>query len=260
MLGSGVEFYLILVIFALPGIALGFTVHEYCHAASATAYGDPLPRSQGRLSLNPANQVDPLGLVLLLFIGFGFARPVMYNPFYVRTGRQRAWVSAAGPLSNLVIVVLLGLVIRLVITVDPAVQSCSLPSFALPFMGFVYWFLVEAFYVNIVLFFFNLLPIPPLDGFGIAEGLLGSRFPAPFRWMQVNRSGIFITLIVLVLAVPYILGGESPLSTVIYGLFDWLYAHIVSPAYPQPLFPNFQWLFNGSSSLTSILANPCVFT
>jgi Zn-dependent protease len=111
-----------------------------------------------------------------------------------------------------------------------------------------------------VLFFFNLLPIPPLDGFGVAEGLLGSRFPAPFTWMKVNRSGIYVVLLVLVLVVPYILGGESPLSTVIYGLFDWLYIHLVSPAYPEPLFPNFQWLFNGTSNLSSILANPCVFT
>jgi Zn-dependent protease len=259
VLGSGVEFYLILIIFALPGIALGFTVHEYCHAAAATAYGDPLPRSQGRLSLNPANQVDPLGLILLLFIGFGFARPVMYNPFYVRSGRQRAWVSGAGPLSNLGVVILVGLAIRVVLAADPTVAFCSLPSFALPFMGYIYWFLLEAFYVNVILLFFNLLPIPPLDGFGVAEGLLGSRYPTPFRWLQANRSGIYVALIILVLVVPYLFGGNSPIYDVMYGIFDWLYAHIVSSAVPQPLFPNFQWLFQSSSNLSSALAQPCRF-
>lgn len=261
MVGSGVEFYLILVVFAIPGIALGFTVHEYCHAAAATGYGDPTPRRQGRLSLNPADQVDPLGLVMLLVIGFGFARPVMFNPAYVRSGRQRAWVSFAGPLSNLLVAAGLGVLLRVLLATSPWLATCLVPSFNLPLLGFVYWFLVEAFYVNVILFVFNLLPIPPLDGFGVAEGLLGRQFPGPFLWAQRNRNGIYITLILVVLVLPNLLGGFSPLSYPLYGAFDWLWSHVVTGPVPQTFFPNFEWLFYpNSSALGAALAHSCLVT
>ena len=97
MTGSDVEFYLVLLVFTVPGIVIGFTVHEYCHARVATSYGDPTPRAQGRLSFNPANQIDPLGLAALVLIGLGFARPVQFNPLYVRRGRQRALRVQLGP-------------------------------------------------------------------------------------------------------------------------------------------------------------------
>ncbi len=262
MLGSGVEFYLVLVIFAIPGIALGFTVHEYCHAAVATGYGDPTPRRQGRLSLNPANQVDPLGLVMLLVIGFGFARPVMFNPAYVRTGRQRAWLSAAGPISNLLVAAGLGVILRVLLATNPWLSSCALPSFNLPVLGFVYWFLVEAFYVNVILFVFNLIPIPPLDGFGVAEGLLGGRFPAPFRWAQLHRSGIYIGLILLILVIPNLTGGGfSPLSYPLFAAFDGLWSHVVTGPVPTIFFPNLEvLLYQGGSGFAAALGNPCLFT
>lgn len=259
MLGSGIEFYLVLIVFAIPGIAVGFTVHEYCHAAVATGYGDPLPRRQGRLSLNPANQVDPLGLVLLLTVGFGFARPVMYNPLYVRTGRRRAWLAAAGPLSNLLLAAVLGLVAKVVIAADPSVELCLNPSFNLPLMGFVYWFLVEAVYVNVVLCIFNLLPIPPLDGFGVAEGLLRGHFPTPFQWMEMHRNAIYIGLILLILVVPQLTGGYSPLALPPVIAFSWLWQHVVSGPSPPIYFPNISLLFyQGGSALANALASPCL--
>ncbi|MHB1500989.1 MAG: site-2 protease family protein [Candidatus Dormibacteria bacterium] len=259
MLGSGVEFYLILVIFAIPGIALGFTVHEYCHAAVANAYGDPTPRRQGRLSLNPANQIDPFGLVMLLVIGFGFARPVMYNPAYVRRGHQRALLSAAGPLSNLVMAAVIGLLLRGLTAADPGLSTCIVPSFNLPALGYVYWFLVEAFYVNVILCLFNLIPIPPLDGFGVAEGLLGGRLPGLFRWLEMQRNGLFIALIILVLVVPTLLGGFNPLYQGIRDVFNTLWLQVVSGPPPAIYFPNVLYaLIPGGQSLASALGTPCL--
>jgi Zn-dependent protease len=259
VLGSGVEFYLVLVIFAIPGIALGFTVHEFCHAAVANGYGDPTPRRQGRLSLNPADQIDPFGLVMLLVIGFGFARPVMYNPAYVRRGYQRAWLSAAGPLSNLVMAALIGLALRALTAADPSLSTCIVPSFNLPVLGFVYWFLVEAFYVNVILCLFNLLPIPPLDGFGVADGLLGSRFPLFFRWLELHRNGLFISLILLILVVPSLLGGVNPLYSAILAVFNTLWAHVVGGPPPAIYFPSVLYaLIPGGQSLASALGTPCL--
>ncbi len=261
MLGSGVEFYLVLIIFAIPGIALGFTVHEYCHAAVATSYGDPLPRRQGRLSLNPAAQIDPFGLLLLITVGFGFARPVMYNAIYVRRGRQRAWLAASGPLSNLVLAAALGFVAKLVIITNPWVQTCSNPSFDLPLMGFIYWFLVEAVYVNLVLFIFNLLPIPPLDGFGVAEGLFRGRHPLPFQWVELHRTGIYVALLLLVLVLPQLLGGFSPLSVPAGLAFNWIWTHVSTGAAPPIYFPNLAYLFvQGGSGLATYLLHPCLVT
>ncbi|MGH7759451.1 MAG: site-2 protease family protein, partial [Candidatus Dormibacteria bacterium] len=202
MLGTGVEFYLVLLLFAVPGIIIGFTVHEYCHARVAVSYGDPTPRAQGRLSLNPADQIDPFGLAALVLVGIGFARPVQYNPYHVRRGRQRAWLSAAGPLSNLVMAALLAFALKLLILADPQVQTCLLPSFDLPLAGYLYWVLVEAFFVNMILFVFNLIPIPPLDGYGVAEGLFRSHAPALFQWIDRNRMGILIVALLIFFVLP----------------------------------------------------------
>ncbi|HVB14732.1 MAG TPA: site-2 protease family protein [Candidatus Dormibacteraeota bacterium] len=260
MLGTGVEFYLVLLLFAVPGIAIGFTVHEYCHARVATSYGDPTPRAQGRLSLNPANQIDPLGLACLVLIGLGFARPVQYNPLYVRRGGQRAWLSAAGPLSNLLVAALLCVFLRLLILADPQVQSCLLPSFDLTFAGYLYWILIEAFFVNIILFIFNLVPIPPLDGYGVAEGLFGSRAPHLFQWIDRNRSGILIAALLLFFVLPNFFNSGFSIGAPIFAAADWLWRAVVSGTPPYEIFPNLNILISpASQGLATALANPCAY-
>jgi Zn-dependent protease len=258
LLGTGVEFYLVLLVFAVPGIVIGFTVHELCHALVATSYGDPTPRQQGRLSLNPATQIDPLGLAMLVLIGIGFARPVQYNPLYVRRGRQRAWLAAAGPLSNLLIAALLGVFLRVLIAADPAVQSCILPSFNLSLAGYLYWILVEAFFVNVILCVFNLVPIPPLDGYGVAEGLFRSHAPVLFQWIDRNRTGILIAALVIFFILPNFFQSGFSISGPIFVASDWLWREVVNGSPPLALFPNLTYALSPpSSSLVTVLANPC---
>lgn len=259
MLGTGVEFYLVLLLFAVPGIVLGFTVHEFCHALVATSYGDPTPRRQGRLSFNPANQIDPLGLAMLVVVGIGFARPVQYNPLYVRRGRQRAWLALAGPLSNLMVAALLGVLLRLLIAVVPAVQFCAVPSFNLTFAGYLYWVLTEAFLVNVILFVFNLVPIPPLDGYGVAEGLFRGHAPGLFQWIDRNRIGILLAALLLFFVLPSFFNSGVSLSSPIFGAADWLWARVVTGPTPLPFFPNLAYLISpASAGLTSALATPCL--
>jgi len=254
---TGIAFYLILVVFALPGILLGFTVHEYCHARVATAYGDPLPRRQGRLSLNPAAQVHPVGLVMLLLIGFGFARPVQFNPLIVRRGTQQALVAAAGPLSNLAIATVLGLALRLLMAVDPSSTFCGIPSFADTPSGALFWVLTEGFFINVILCVFNLLPIPPLDGYRVVEGLLGGHLPRLFAWVDRNQSAIWIAALVLVFVVPQLTQGSvSPISSLISGLYGGMARPLVGTTLPG-LFPTYQYLTTPGLVPSSLLTAPC---
>lgn len=147
----------------LPGILFGFTIHEFAHAYVAYWLGDDTAERQGRLTLNPLAHLDPLGTMLILFAGFGWARPV---PVDSRNFRNPRWddikVTAAGPLSNLAVALALGLAYRF-IPVDPG-PATLLGTFKL--------ILLYAVQMNLVLFFFNLLPIFPLDGARIVQRLL----------------------------------------------------------------------------------------
>lgn len=140
----------------LPGILLGLTVHEYCHAMAAWKLGDSTARDQGRITLNPLKHIDPIGFLFLLIVGFGWAKPVQFNPENLRNFRRdRALIAAAGPLSNLVLGVLLIGIVRAMLhsQVDIGGHTETLLN--------VLFFATS---INFGLFVFNLLPIPPLDG------------------------------------------------------------------------------------------------
>jgi len=149
----------------LVGLIIGVIVHEYMHGYVAYRMGDTTAKRAGRLTLDPLAHIDPFGtlilpgiLLLMNIMGyggfiFGYAKPVPINPFLFRKPRAIIWVSLAGPLSNLVLsLVILGIAG----IVDNAMDggTASKIVITLEYMG----------YINIVLFVFNLLPIPPLDG------------------------------------------------------------------------------------------------
>jgi Zn-dependent protease len=139
-------------------LLLAFTIHEFSHAATATALGDPTPRSYGRLTLNPLAHLDVLGTLTLLLAGFGWAKPVPVNPNALRrkTPAGMMLVSLAGPASNLVMAALAAIPLRFNwVTLQPS------PSAFLPSWGS---FLFEFLTINLALFLFNLIPLAPLDG------------------------------------------------------------------------------------------------
>jgi Zn-dependent protease len=145
----------------LAAAALAVTFHEFAHALVASAQGDPTARRQGRLSLNPARHLDPLGSLAFVLVGFGWGKPVPFNPYALRNRRAgEVMVGLAGPLSNLVLAFLSG---GLLVALTPLFGSFR-PGPGTLFLEFF-------FKINVILAVFNLLPLPPLDGSRLLTGL-----------------------------------------------------------------------------------------
>jgi Zn-dependent protease len=142
----------------IVAILIAITFHEYAHGWMADRLGDPTPRLRGRLSLNPLVHLDPLGTLLLLLVGFGWAKPVEVNPRNFADWRRGMMIVAvAGPLANITLAFLIGLLFRLQL-VDHGTHLGVVADLAI--------------YFNAVLALFNLIPVPPLDGSRILSGLL----------------------------------------------------------------------------------------
>ena len=143
-------------------LVVALTVHEFAHAWTADQMGDDTPRLQGRLTLNPLAHLDPLGSIMLLIAGFGWAKPVMVNPYAVRrrTPAGMMLVALAGPFSNLILAILASIPFR------AGLLSLGVSS------SFISSLFLEFIWINLILLFFNLIPIFPLDGEKVAEYFL----------------------------------------------------------------------------------------
>jgi Zn-dependent protease len=197
-------------------ILLCFPIHEFSHAWSAYMLGDSTARWQGRLTLDPRAHFDPLGgLILVLstvlspFI-IGWAKPTPVNPYNLRLGRRgEALVAASGPVSNLLMAAVVAVPVRLVWS-DAALLQAAQSSLVGGLIFNVAFMIVV---INALLFLFNLLPIPPLDGWQVVRGLVGARLAYQMR--QVEQYG-FVLLIALI-----VLGGRvlGPLFGGLVSLF-----------------------------------------
>ncbi len=191
ILGLDVPRFVAIIIAVLVAI----DVHECCHAWMASQMGDPTARQMGRVSLNPIVHLDPLGTLMIFLtaitgFGIGWGKPVPVDPYRLRYGPRIGMgiVSFAGPLANLIAAVLLAIPLRMGMLV--------LPSFLLEL-----FFIVSM--VNIGLAVFNLLPLPPLDGYGVLMGVLGSiRSHWAYRWSytiaRYERYGPMILLLLII--------------------------------------------------------------
>jgi len=186
---------LLILLIALP-------IHELAHAFTAYRLGDVTARDYGRLSFNPLDHLDPIGALMILLGGFGWAKPVPVNPYGLYRSRNSttgfALVALAGPASNLFLAALFAIPLRLRLIPIPFVSG-----------------LVDDFiWINIVLAMFNLIPIPPLDGSRLAVAVL------PRQWgdyiLRMEQFGIFIVLVLVVTGIAGLL--IMPLTNFLYNL------------------------------------------
>jgi Zn-dependent protease len=187
-------------------ILFAITIHEAAHAWTANKMGDPTAAALGRASLNPLVHIDPVGTIILPAIliyfsvqtggrspVFGWAKPVPYNPYNLRQPKKgRLWISFAGPIANIIAALgsaalYQGLRLDHIRIVDPAQFNQPIIGLAIILQALVS--------INISLAFFNLIPIPPLDGSGILAGLLSGRAAAKFE--QIQRYGFFILMLLM---------------------------------------------------------------
>ena len=170
-------------------LVIAFTVHEYMHAFVAYKFGDWTAKNAGRLTLNPLVHLDPLGSIMLLFAGFGWAKPVPVNPYVIRQKHPAGLmlVSLAGPLSNLVLAAVGGGIIRLLVVVR---YTWMAPEWLVNF-------LLEFIVINIMLFLFNMIPIAPLDGDKILEYTLPEAWNSKFETVRQYGSYILFGMMII---------------------------------------------------------------
>ncbi len=173
----------------LPGILLGFVLHEFAHAITADKLGDPTPRNQGRITLDPRAHIDIIGFIMILLVGFGWAKPVMTNPrHYKKPRRDDILVSLAGPFMNLLVAAGFLLILKLV-AVTGFLSNNSVV------LGNVADLLSYSAQINVVLFVLNLLPIPFFDGYHVIANIFNTWKYRFFTILEQYSTIIFILLV-----------------------------------------------------------------
>ena len=194
------------LIAGIIALLVGLTFHEFSHALLADQLGDHRPRAMGRLTLNPIPHIDPIGALMLVVAGFGWAKPVMVNPAALRGGRQgMAIVAFAGPIANLVVAVAFAIVYRVMALVG--VDG----GFFLGLVGLI----VQ---LNVLLAIFNLIPIPPLDGYNVLLAFLPPRQAKVVR--QYAPYGVIVLLLLVLLPnspLRILLGMAVPITRFLIG-------------------------------------------
>lgn len=202
--------WIMALILQLPGIVIGLSFHEYAHAQVATWLGDPTPRLQGRTTINPVAHIDPFGFLALIFIQFGWGKPVMIDPRYFRKPRRdELLVALSGVTMNFILAIAFFGLIRILYALWPEFMANSFGSIVVDL-------LFQIVIINLVLMVFNLLPIPPLDGFNIITQVFNLKKTRVYQ--QIYEKGFVILMIFILFNLT-----EIVLTPVISFLFNTLF-------------------------------------
>lgn len=195
---SDPKHWFIKTLMLLPGIIIGIAFHEYAHALSASKLGDPTPKFQGRVTLNPIAHIEPFGFIALIFCGFGWGKPVMINPNNFRKRRRdELIVGLSGVVMNLVLAVVFTALLKFLLLTMGSAFSIGSPSAGLRY--YLQLMVIYAVQINLVLMIFNLIPVPPLDGFGVIIEIFNLKNTQFYR--VVYEYGQWILLILLLFGI-----------------------------------------------------------
>ncbi|MCD4811545.1 site-2 protease family protein [bacterium] len=183
------EDFILWIALAVPSIVVASTIHEYFHAWCAFKLGDPTAKASGRLTLNPLAHIDPIGALMMVIFRFGWSKPIPINEYNFERRRQDTALTAlAGPVSNLVVAILTAILYQI-----------------LPDWYLISYFLFIFATINLSLAIFNMIPVPPLDGHKIVNGLLPKGLS--YYWEKLES---YSWVLILLFILPF-----SPLSTFI---------------------------------------------
>ncbi len=209
-------------VFWLAALLIAITIHEFSHALAADSLGDPTPRLQGRLTLNPLAHLDPLGTLMLLLVRFGWGKPVQFDPYNLRHPRRDAAViSVAGPIANLILAIAASLLLRMLFAFRLPMLENSVFNMAL---YIAIGLLQPVIIFDVMLAIFNLVPISPLDGFKIVGGILPETYAR--QWQELEPYGMFF---LLVLIFP-ILTRTAPIIAIISPIINFILAVLLPNA------------------------------
>ena len=194
------------IVLLIPALVFSLSFHEFSHAWMAYRLGDSTAARMGRLTLNPMSHLDPIGSLALIFMGFGWAKPVPVDARYLKNPRKdMVKVAAAGPISNIILAIIGALVLRLLFGTD--LLSNSVKTFFIIFMQ-----------INITLAVFNLLPVPPLDGSQILAPFIEKQFGPDIVW-KMQGYGPRVLFIIIIFSMVTDIHIFSFIITPIFNLF-----------------------------------------
>ena len=210
---------------SLPGLIIALSLHEFAHAWMAVKLGDPTPKMQGRLNVNPLSHMDPIGTICLLFGGFGWGKPVQINPTNFRNPeKDSAKVALAGPIMNFILSIVFSIIYALLMIGAIKTESYTVDTYGLEYTG-VWNTLINismyAIFLNLGLCIFNLLPFPPLDGSKIFRAILRGK-AKEFLYALERYSMIIIMILFATHAASYII------SPIVEAIYDYVLVPIIS--------------------------------
>ena len=212
---------LLSLVLTIPGVIIAMTFHEYAHAKAADKLGDDTPRMQGRLNLNPFSHVNPIGMAMLVFAGFGWGRPVEINPRNFNRNMEltkaEAIVSVAGPAINFILAFVFMIILHIILLMGAGTSSNSIMPYIIQMVAYTVS-------INLGLGVFNLIPLPPLDGSKILYHFL------PFngrQWFENNQMYFYIGFLIIFITG---IAGDiiSPIIGGVYNVYSFVIGQLFS--------------------------------